>query len=111
MIDHLNRINGVLAKNGDGASYWWFVEVNDLAGWVTEESLQGGAVPPSPTPTQPPGPTPTPTPEPTPIAFTDILFMPINPQAALGVSAADYGKPQSTPVPAPFAEIFPGPGR
>ena len=98
VIDHLNDINGVMAQNGSGVSYWWLVDVGDLAGWVTEESLQGGSVP-------------EPTPPPTPIAYTDFLFMPNVPQAALSVSAADFGKPQSTPVPAPFPETFPGPGR
>ena len=109
VIDHLNKINGVLAKNGNGVSYWWFVDIGDLAGWVIEESLQGGSLP-GPTPT-PPGPTPTPTVEPTPIAFTDFSYLPINPQKALGVPAALYGLLQNPPTPALTPVPFPGPAQ
>ncbi len=42
----LSQLNGVLAKG----SYWWKVDFGGLVGWVREENLQGGSLPPDPYP-------------------------------------------------------------
>jgi hypothetical protein len=93
VIANLSQTNGVLAKNGAGLSYWWFVDMGDLTGWVPEEALAGGTTPP----------------EPPPVAYTDFLFMPTIPRAALGVSAAEYGLSQSNSGAASRPLNIPGP--
>lgn len=44
VVPHMNDLNGVLAKG----SFWWKVETAAGTGWVREEALQGGSVPPPP---------------------------------------------------------------
>lgn len=70
VISNLNNLNGVLATG----SYWWYVDIGDLAGWVQEQKLQGGSTPPPPPP---------------PIAFTDFIFMPTVSRSAAAFSSAD----------------------
>ena len=92
VIANLSKLNGVMAKNEGSAigySFWWFVDVGDLAGWVPEESLKSGVLPPPPTPT----PSATPSVTPTPVNFTSFLFMPTIPRALMSVVAAAYGTP------------------
>lgn len=94
VIPTLSNLNGVLAKNSaaaSGFSYWWFVDLGDLEGWVPEDALQGGVLPPIPSPT------PSPTPDPTPIVYSSFLYMPTIPRALMSAVAAAY----STPTPAP----------
>ncbi len=54
VIPQMNNLNGVLATG----SFWWYVDIGDLAGWVQEDKLQGGVEPPPP------------------IVFTNFAFMP-----------------------------------
>jgi hypothetical protein len=96
VIANLSKLNGVMAKNEGSAigySFWWFVDVGDLAGWVPEESLKSGIAPPPPTPT----PSATPSVTPTPVNFTSFLFMPTIPRALMSVVAAAYGTPAPYP--------------
>ncbi len=94
VIANLSKLNGVLAKNSgaaSGSSYWWFVDFGDLEGWVPEEALQGGSVPPDPSPT------PSPTPDPTPIVYSSFLYMPTIPRALMSAVAAAYSTPTASP--------------
>ena len=96
VYSNLSNTNGVLAKNSaatSGLSYWWFVDMGNLTGWVVEDVLEGGNTPP----------------EPPPVDYTDFAFLPAIPHAAVGVSAVDYGFIQGYPGPAPLAGTIPGP--
>ncbi len=96
VYSNLSNTNGVLAKNSaatSGLSYWWFVDMGSLTGWVVEEVLEGGSTPP----------------EPPPIDYTDFAFLPTIPHAAVGVSAAEYGFIQGYPGPVPATGTIPGP--
>ncbi len=93
---NLSNTNGVLAVNSaatSGLSYWWFVDMGSLTGWVVEEVLEGGSTPPQPPPFEP----------------TDFAYMPTIPHAAVGVSAAGYGFIQGYPGPAAATGTIPGP--
>jgi hypothetical protein len=96
VYSNLSNTNGVLAKNSaatSGLSYWWFVDMGSLTGWVVEEVLEGGNTPP----------------EPPPIDYTDFAFLPTIPHAAVGVLAAEYGFIQGYPGPVPATGTIPGP--
>ncbi len=96
VYSNLSNTNGVLAKNiaaTSGLSYWWFVDMGNLTGWVVEEVLEGGSTPP----------------EPPPIDYTDFAFLPTIPHAAVGVSAVEYGFIQGYPGPVPATGTIPGP--
>jgi hypothetical protein len=93
VIDEINKLNGVLAKNGSGLSYWWFVDMGDLAGWVIEEALQGGSIPPGPPP----------------IVFTDFQFMPAIARSALLAATTGQDVLPSAPLAEPTAVPLPGP--
>ena len=94
VVANLSGLNGVMAKNEGsdiGYSFWWFVDLGDLAGWVPEEALTGGVVPPSPTPSATPSVTPT------PVAYTSFLYMPNIPRALMSVVVAALASPTPQP--------------
>lgn len=94
VVANLSGLNGVMAKNEGsdiGYSFWWFVDLGDLAGWVPEEALTGGVVPPSPTPSATPSATPT------PVAYTSFLYMPNIPRALMSVVVAALASPTPQP--------------
>jgi hypothetical protein len=93
VVGNFSQTNGVLAKNGAGFSYWWFVDMGDLTGWVPEETLAGGTTPP----------------EPPPIVYTDFLFMPTISRATVVVAAAESGMPQSREDQLFLPTTIPGP--
>lgn len=92
VIPTLSNLNGVLAKNStaaSGFSYWWFVDLGNLEGWVPEDALTGGVVPPPPTPT----PSATPEVTSTPVNFTNFAYLPTIPRALMSAVAGAYTIP------------------